>query len=391
MSKNFSIEAFANKDLFTLKGEVFEQAVKSGIDLTNAYIAMNASENGILAASGYAVEKMSKEDYSTLNAAHQAALFAYVYGVDKFEFSAENLRRFRSPSRMNTSERDRYYEVISAVETVVTPAVASDFTGKWAEIRNIAWGDTAEFTIDSNEILIAKKSAEGVVAGTNQRVFRDTITINPEPLNIRFDTDWYEIAAGKADFGKMYFRASQGFVNYITLSAYNELVSLATQIPASYRYVGLTTNNIDLATMAVSGANNGQRATILGTLPAVRKVLPTNDFLKFGISEEWVKMGYVGTHAGTPVVKIDNLINPTTINSNTTAGTPSFLFKNDVLFVLPFVDRKPVKIVFEGDLFNAYKNAIQTGDKTESASLTYRIGIKYVYDQIIGVVSENAL
>lgn len=391
MSKNFSIHAFANEDYMFNTNENFRKAVNTGIDLSRAYMNMNASNEGLLAATGVLEEKKTAEEYATLNAAHQCALFAYVYDVDTFEFTKESLKRFKSPNRFNTTQSERYYEVVSAVETVITPAVTAAFTGKFAEVHNMGWGDTAEFDIESNEILIAKKSAEGIVAGTNQRLYRDTVTVNPEPLEIRFDTDWYQVAAGKADFGKMYFKASQGFVNYFTLAAYNQLVSLAKQVPASYRYVGITTENIDLATMAVSGANGGINASIVGTLPALRKVVPTNDFLKLGISEEWVKMGYVGAHAGTPVVKIDNLINPATINSNTTQGTPSFLFKNDVLFVMPFIDRKPVKVVFEGDLFNVTRTAIQTGDKTESASLTYRVGIKYAYDQIIGVVSENAL
>ena len=141
--------------------------------------------------------------------------------------------------------------------------------------------------------------------------------------------------------------------------------------------------------MAVEGANGGAQASIIGTLPALREVLPTNDFLKMGVGEEWVKVGYVGEHAGSPVVKIDNLLNPVTVNTNTTAGTPSFMFYNNVLFILPFVGHKPVKTVFEGDLFNITRTAIETDDKTERASLTYRAGVDYVYDTVMALITKS--
>jgi hypothetical protein len=163
---------------------------------------------------------------------------------------------------------------------------------------------------------------------------------------------------------------------------------MALQVPASYRFTGFTTENIDLCTMAVGGANGGARASIIGTLPALRQVIPDNDFLKMGVGEEWIKIGYVGMHAGTPLVKLENLINPATINSNTSAGAPSFLFRNDVLFVMPFVGRRPVKTIFEGEMFSLNKSSIDTDDKTERASLTYKVGVDYIYDEIMGLVTE---
>lgn len=387
MNKLFSLDNFQDKDrTFGFnKNPNLEAAVKCGIDLTNAYMKKNFAK--ILETYGYDHEPV--ENYEDLNKGFQKLLFGYVYDVKDFDLSKENMQNFKSPKRMNTAERERYYDVVTAVETTVTPAVANIFTGEFNEVKNIAWGDTAEFDIESNEILIAKKTANGVAFGTNQRLFNGTKTVNTESLNITFETDWYQVAAGKADFGKMFFKASQGFINYLTVAAYNKLLAMANQLPASYKFTGFTTENIDLATMAVSGANGGVECSIIGTLPALRQVVPTNDFFKLGIGEEWVKMGYVGLHAGTPLVKITNLLNPTTINSNQTAGTPSFMFRNNVLFVMPFVGRKPVKTVFEGDLFNITLSAVQTADKTEAASLTYNVGVDFVYDQIMGLVSAN--
>lgn len=387
MNKMFSIDNFVDKEksLGLRNDAQLEKVVKMGVDLVEAYVAKNYEKQCEIAKADF----KKVEDYSLLNKAFETALFRYVFNNEELELTKDTRKEFRRQNPLKVSESEKYYAVVEAVLTTITPAVTSLFTGMYNEVRNIAYGDTAEFDIESNEIFQVNRSAEGIAFGGEQKKYRYTKTINPEPLNISFSTDWYRVAAGKEDFGYNFFRAAQGFANYFTVQAYNRLYAMAQQVPASYRYTGFTTENIDLAVMAVEGANGGTQASIIGTLPALREVLPSNDFLKMGIGEEWVKVGYVGEHAGTPVVKIDNLLNPITVNSNTTSGTPSFLFYNNVLFVLPFVGHKPVKTVFEGDLFNITRTAIETDDKTERASLTYRAGVDYVYDTIMALISKS--
>lgn len=387
MNKMFSIDNFVDKEksLGLRNDAQLEKVVKMGVDLVEAYVAKNYEKQCEIAKADF----KKVEDYSLLNKAFETALFRYVFNNEELELTKDTRKEFRRQNPLKVSESEKYYAVVEAVLTTITPAVTSLFTGMYNEVRNIAYGDTAEFDIESNEIFQVNRSAEGIAFGGEQKKYRYTKTINPEPLNITFSTDWYRVAAGKEDFGYNFFRAAQGFANYFTVQAYNRLYAMAQQVPASYRYTGFTTENIDLAVMAVEGANGGTQASIIGTLPALREVLPSNDFLKMGIGEEWVKVGYVGEHAGTPVVKIDNLLNPITVNSNTTSGTPSFLFYNNVLFVLPFVGHKPVKTVFEGDLFNITRTAIETDDKTERASLTYRAGVDYVYDTIMALISKS--
>lgn len=387
MNKLFSIDSYVDcqKSLGLRNNAKLEKVVRMGVDLTKAHITKNYAETLKRAKCDIA---QSNIEYSLQNEAFETALFRYVFDNENLELTKETRAEFRKNNPLKTLESERYYDVVAAVVTTVTPQVTELFTGMYNEVHNIGYGDTAEFDVESNEILPAYPTAEGIRFSAEQRKYRYTKTINPEPLNVTFSTNWYQVAAGKEDFGKNFFRAAQGFANYFTVEAYNKLYAMAQQVPAAYRFTGLTTENIDMAVMAVQAANGGAQPSIIGTLPALREVLPDNDFLKIGVSEEWVKMGYVGEHAGAPLVKITNLLNPVTMNSNTSAGAPAFLFKNNVLFVLPFVGSKPIKTVFEGDLFNVTKTAIDTSDKTEKASLTYRAGVDYVYDTVIGVVTN---
>lgn len=392
MNKLFSVENYSTKDNILglgilKKREGLDVPVRLGIDLTEAYMQKQHSKELDVAGVKFELSEQ-QNNYKAFNEAFQVALFRYVFNSDKLEFA--DLKQMLTGNKpLNTNERERYYEVITSVETVVVPAVTSAMTGMYNEVRNIALGDTAEFDVESNEILIANVSAEGVPFGGEQHLYRDTKVITTKNLNISFSTPWYQVATGKADFGQLFYKASLGFANYFAVEAYNQLVTMAASLPAYCRYTGFTTENIDLATMATSGANGGAKSSIIGTLPALREILPTNDFLKQGIGEEWVKVGYIGTHAGSPVVLLDNLINPTTINSNSSAGTPSFMFATDELFVLPFINRRPVKTVFEGDVFTVNESSIQTADKTERATINYKVGIGFVLDQLFGYITKS--
>lgn len=387
MNKLFSIDNYVDsqKSLGLRNDADLEKVVKMGVDLTEAYVAKNYAET--IKRANYDI-KAPTEDYSLLNKAFETALFRYVFQNKDLELTKDVRAEFRKKNPLKTAESERYYDVITAVVTTVTPSVTELFTGMYNEVRTVGYGDTPEFNIESNEIFQVNKSAEGVSFGGEQKKYRFTKTVKTENLNVTFSTDWYQVAAGKEDFGLNFFRAAQGFANYFTVEAYNKLYAMASQVPASYRFTGLTTENIDMAVMAVQSANGGTQPSIIGTLPALREVLPDNDFLKVGVSEEWVKMGYVGQHAGTPLVKVDNIINPVTINTNQNAGAPAFLFRNNVVFILPFIGRKPVKTVFEGELFTISRNAIETDDKTERASLTYKAGVDFIYDTIIGIVTQ---
>lgn len=391
MKKIFSMNNYKDKEAvfqFHSKRKGLETPVNLGIALTEAYLQHNHSER--LATNDVKIFlNEEQKNYDLLNKTFITSCFQYVYGDDTLTYSDVCSMLNTSGNPLHSNERDRYYDVITAVETVITPAVTSILTGKFNEVRNIAIGDTAEFEIESNEILLANKSAEGIGFNGEQHLYKDTKTINTYNLSIAFSTPWYQVASGKVDFGKLFYKASLGFANYFAVEAYNKLVEMAAQLPAYLKYTGFTTDNIDLATMAVTGANGGARASIIGTLPALRNVLPTNDFLKMGVGEEWVKMGYIGTHAGSPLVLLDNLINPATINSNATAGTPSFMFDTDELFILPFINRRPIKTVFEGQMFSINKSSVETADKTERAKLEYKVGIDYVFDQLFGYITKD--
>lgn len=374
-----------NNSVNSKKTDEVKRIAAIGVDATKKHIygiVKNEQGNSITADIEKNFDSKVKDDENDLDKAFGFAVLRYATRNENF--CEEDLAQLKDPNFVSRTDfQERYYEVINTVLSTTIPAVSTTFLGRIAEVKSIGFGDTAQFDIDSNEIFQVSRSATGVAFGANQRKYRKTVTVNPYDTNITFDTDWYQIASGVFDFGKNFYRASAGYAHFFTSLAYQKFNELTSTIPAAYKLSGWSDKDAREVLAAVQSANNNTPVSLFGTKVALGSVVPENDFMKFGVSEEWVLKGYVGTWAGYSLVEAMQLMNPLTINE---ATTRDFLINNDKIWVLPMNGKRPIKIVFEGGMFNLQKAATDTADMTERASLHYRVGVEAVYDQIYGEI-----
>jgi len=367
------------------KNDEVKKIAKIGVDATKKYIyniVKNEKENSIAAEIEKNFEASIKDDSKDLDKAFAFAVLRYATRDENF--GEDDLALLRDPNFVTRTDfQERYYEVVNTVLTTTIPAVTTTFLGRIAEIKSVPYGDTARFDIESNEIFQVSRSASGILFGANQRKYVKTVTVNPYDTNITFDTDWYQMASGIFEFGKNFYRASAGYSHFFTALAYKKFADLITNVPAAYKLSGWSDKTAREVISAVQSANNNVPVSLFGTKVALGNVVPENDFMKFGISEEWTLKGYIGSWCGYSLVEAMQLLNPTTINE---ATTRDFLVDNDKIWILPLNGRRPIKIVFEGTMFTAQKSAMDTVDMVEKASLHYRVGVEAVYDQIYGEI-----
>lgn len=367
------------------KSEEVRKIASIGVDATKKYIygiVKNEKDNAITAEIEKNFEAVVKDESADLDKAFGYAVLRYATRDENF--GEEDLHLLQDPSFVSKTDfQERYYDVINSVLTTVIPAVTTTFLGRIAEVRSVPFGDSARFDIESNEIFQVSRSATGNPYGANQRKYTKTVTVNPYDTNITFDTDWYQMSSGIFNFGKNFYRASAGYAHFFTALAYQKFKELINTVPAAYKLSGWGDKAAREVLAAVQSANNNVPVSLFGTKVALGSVVPESDFMKFGISEEWTVRGYIGAWAGYPLVEAMNLINPLTINE---ATNRDFLIDNSKIWILPMTGRKPVKIVFEGSMFNIHKSVVDTGDMTERASLHYRVGVEAIYDQIYGEI-----
>ena len=175
---------------------------ESGVNVVKKYIADTANSDGKKDVFAM-VSDNGIDDYKATNEKFVEKLVKF--SMERAGFSTENFQigMVRNPQvNKNTSFRENFAAVVAQIMTPIIPAIVSNEFNGFADISNIAWGDTARFLVHSNDTFYVSRQAEGIKEGTVQRLYNKEVTVNPEPLNIKVAVDWYQVAAGIFDFGE---------------------------------------------------------------------------------------------------------------------------------------------------------------------------------------------
>ena len=236
------------------------------------------------------------------------------------------------------------------------------------EYRNISEGDLAEFDIEGDANFVVASVANGIQGVRRQRIVGgDTIKVPTEMKIVRVYENLGRLLAGRIDFNKFVDGVAKAFNDYIVTAAYTALTGITANtynLDSTYVKSGSMDAEALLELVNHVEAATGQKAMILGTKTAVRKLGAEVTYSAEQNSDLYNK-GYIGKFAGTDVVALEQAHIP---------GTSDFALADDALFVVAAAD-KPVKVVNEGDGLLIERDATQNADLTQ----------EYVYAQGIGV------
>ena len=139
-----------------------------------------------LARSCYAGNKPA--DYAEKNAELLNAMGKKVVEGTRFEasYEVEGLRLFKQPMfRNNSMIRDNFNAVIAQVVNAIVPEVVNDQYARFlSEVKQVGYGETARFIIQSNDLFKVNEKAEGVRKGVDQPMYDDEFTVNARPITI---------------------------------------------------------------------------------------------------------------------------------------------------------------------------------------------------------------
>lgn len=305
------------------------------------------------------------------------------YCVAGTQYAWTGLEMVKDPMvRNDVGFKSRLFAVISQVITPVVPAVISAVNMNWAEIKDISLGDTASFEVDSNELFEVNEAGEGAGFGAAQRLLSQEFTVNPTLKETTIAIDWYWVATNKLDWGKLTYKVGISLGAYINQLVYITLKNSIASQPAAYKANGFSDTNFLNLAQRVQYANNGAKTTVIGTKVALGTVLPSNDYLKVQLGDEWAKVGYLGSYKGYEFMELQQTIVPSTVNTTATFG-----MDDDYLFFFPVGGYRPIKIVFEGDAYTFQKDSTQTADKTQILQIQRKFAAKAVIGSRFGVLT----
>lgn len=298
-------------------------------------------------------------------------------------FETEGLGIFNRPMvKNNSTVRDNFNAVIAQVVNCIVPEVTNDTFSKFiGDIHQVGYGDTARFTIESNDLFKVNQKAEGVRKGVDQPMFDEEITVHAHPLTIDASIDWYPFAAGVFDMGNFAVKIARSFMGYIFLKAVRGMTAASTEFGGAYTVNGITPALFGTLRERVSAANGGMNVVAIGTAVALSQVSLLGNF-QVQIGEEMNKVGYLDQYLSVPLIALNNALVPGTTNSSATLVLP-----DNIIYMIPVGGTKPVKIVFEGDEVSVSFDPEHTSDKRYGISVEMRVGLGIVCGSKYGTIT----
>ena len=287
-------------------------------------------------------------------------------------FEAKGLEALNDPHVVRDRDFTANFDAILAqIINPILPMVSNfDMVRFLADVRQIGYGDTARFIIRSNELYKVNEIAEGVNRGVLQPIHNDEVTVNPRPIEIAAEIEWYHMAAGVMDFGDWGLRVARSFEHNIFLKVVGALTSGITKLGAAYSATGFSNQNWTNLAQRVSAANGNSEVFAIGSLAALGNAIPTQAGLQYGLGEKIAEQGFLDKYLGTRLIVLDQALKFNTVNT-----TAEFALPNDMIYFLPVYGDKPVKLVYEGDNILVERDAHQTPDKTYRVRIQERVGV----------------
>lgn len=234
--------------------------------------------------------------------------------------------------------------------------------------RNVALGDSPLFRIESQDLFVVNRVAEGTQGLRRQRVpgVRD-IEVPTALYAVKIYEELNRILAGRVDFNHMIDGVAASFRNQIWADVFNAWDNITAADIGGTDYFPVAGSYDEDALLDViahvEAAAGGKTATILGTNKALRSLVPA--IIGEQAKSDVYNMGYIGKFYGTNVVAMPQMHKP---------GTSTFALPDDVLTIVAG-DQKPIKLVYEGDPLIIPGNPLDNGDLTQEYMYGERYGI----------------
>ena len=240
--------------------------------------------------------------------------------------------------------------------------------------------------MDSNELFIVSSLAEGIARGGVQTASNTEYTVTAKREQVALHVDWYHVASGKLDWGKLIAKIGASFAAYIQARLAKVMADVITNNSnvttankdgiAGYIANGLTDENWLKTARNIKLANGGADVYALGTSIALASVLPDSaKGFRYGEDSAIVKTGFLPDYKNVPMIELGNALVPNTIN-----GTPEVVLPDDIIYMLPLGMNKPIKVVFEGQTVSVEKDAMFAADHAYGFVVDMRMGM----DAVVG-------
>lgn len=289
------------------------------------------------------------------------------------------------PDTMDFDEHK--YQIFRLIREVVQETLANDgteiasFNSQFVEEDTIEFGDKKEYEIENNSYFTV-----GKISGNNWELNRQrvdegvVITIKTSAYYIKIYEYFKKFLAGRLDWAKLMEKVAQSIKKHKNDFITEKFTEALSGIPALYKYSGTYNESLILNKIShVAASNKGASITLVGTKEALAKLQKIDSSaLSDKQKEEANENGFLGKWKGYNCVAL-----PCVYKANTT----EFAFSPNMIYILPTVDNKPIKLVNEGKvLVKEINDGTSNMDMTMEYAIIWKMGGAIIFSRAMGTI-----
>lgn len=274
------------------------------------------------------------------------------------------------------------FAVVNKLIDIVVPSVVKEDFMNVADVVNIGYGDTVEFDIKSGDLFKVVKNGNSRRHVEVQKQFTGTKTLTPENHTITTETDLYRVLAGKESAVDYAMKVILSIESEIAIDVMTAVKSSFDVLTTNFKENGFSETGFKKLAQRVQAANGGAKVVAIGTDLGLGTILPTSDYLKMGVGEEYTKIGYLPVFKNVPLVAISQKI-------DWDSEDYEFALDDEYIYFVSPQTRKLVQIVFEGDTLAIVGEQFGNANLTQKSSLHKRWAVGLITNSKYGIMKTT--
>lgn len=276
------------------------------------------------------------------------------------------------------------FAVVSALVEVVIPDVIFDSFGLFTDIKNIGWGDSALFEIESNGLFTVSRSGRAQRTTEMYKEFKGNVSIVPEPRQLTVGVSLYRVLSGAENLAKFVSKMILSLESQMTIDIYNAFVTLMNTLPTTattgLQVSGFSETDLRRICSQIE-AWTRTKPMVVGTSLALANVLPSTDVnyrWDLGTSE-YSRLGYWSTPFGYNAMALPNIADHATQWAR--------VVSDSYLWILAPASGKLLKLVLEGATLSNTDSVFENGNLLQRSTMIKSYGIGVVTNTLAGLIT----
>src|SRR5690606_15043567 len=184
--------------------------------------------------------------------------------------------------------KETFYAILSETISPIVNERFDEVMGRFAEVRNVGWGDSTEFRIENPELFEVARVADGTSNLRRQRLTEGKMNVTMDMWGVKIYEEFYRFLAGRINWGALVNKVVRSFERTTGEMAVEAIYGAYNTVEAPFLYSVPVDEQEVLNVLSAVEAQYGA-AILVGTKPALARMQP--DYVGEADKERYNELG----------------------------------------------------------------------------------------------------